>query len=76
MLVSNVVLHVELLLAELAAVGALEARRFTAVVLEVGRYRALRRVTLPTTRAREPRLQFSWTSLQRLVLQPWQRQHL
>ena len=50
----DVILHVELLLAEFAAVGALEARRFAAVVPVVGRHRALRRVTLATARTRIP----------------------
>lgn len=53
MLVPNVVLYIELLFAKLAAVRALEARRFAAVVLEVGGDGALRGVALPAARTRE-----------------------
>jgi len=52
-LVPNVILDVELLLAKLAAVRALEARRFAAVVLEVGRDGALRGVALTASGTRE-----------------------
>lgn len=65
MLVPNVILDVELLLAKLAAVRALEARRFAAVVLEVGRDGALRGVALTAARTREagprsPRAPATW----------------
>ena len=49
----NVILHVEFLFAKLAAVRALEARRFAAVVLEVGRHGALRGVALAAARTRK-----------------------
>ena len=71
-----VVLDVELLLAQLAAVGALEARRLPAVVFEVGRDGALRRVRLPTPGAGEPRLALPRAILRLIILEPGQRQHL
>lgn len=75
MLVPYVILDVELFLAQLAAIGALETRRFAAIVLEVGRHRALGRVTLSATRTREPSFNLSWTSFRALVLEPGRRQH-
>lgn len=49
MLVPDMILHIELLFAKHAAVGALEARRLAAVVLVVGRDGALRGVALATS---------------------------
>lgn len=58
MLMPDVVLHIELLLAEFAAVRTLEARRFAAVVLVMSRNGALRGVALAAARTRKagPRL--------------------
>lgn len=53
MLVPDMVLHIKLLLAKHATVGALEARRLAAVVLVVGRDGALRGVALATARTLE-----------------------
>lgn len=76
-LMSNVVLHVELLFAKLAAIGALETRRFAAVVLVMSRYGALRGVTLAAARTRVagPRLPQAPAAGTR-ILGPRQRQHL
>lgn len=52
-LVPDMVLHIELLFAKHAAVGALEARRLAAVVLVVGRDGALRGVALAAARTQE-----------------------
>lgn len=73
MLVPNVTLHIELLFAKFAAVGALEARRLAAVVLEVSRDGALRAVALPAARTRVagPRLPRASTRVG--VLEPRQR---
>jgi len=46
----DMVLHIELLFAKHAAVGALETRRLAAVVLVVGRNGALRGVALAAAR--------------------------
>lgn len=69
-LVSYVILDVELFLAQLAAIRALETWRFPAIVLEVGRHRALGRVTLSTTWTRESSFNLSRASLRVLVLDP------
>lgn len=69
-LVPYVILNVELFLAQLAAIGALEARRFAAIVLEVGRHRALGRVTLSTTWTGKSAFTLSRASLRVLVLDP------
>lgn len=71
MLVPYVILDVELFLAQLAAIRALESRRFAAIVLEVGGDRALGRVTLSTTWTRETYLALSRASFRALVLEPW-----
>lgn len=52
-LVSDMVLHIELLFAKHAAVGAFETRRLAAVILVVGRDGALRGVALATARTLE-----------------------
>ena len=65
-----VILDVELFLAQLAAIRALETWRFPAIVLEVGRHRALGRVTLSTTWTRESSFNLSRASLRVLVLDP------
>jgi len=52
-LVPDMVLHIELLLAKHATVGALEARWLAAVVFIVGRDGALRGVALATARTLE-----------------------
>lgn len=69
-LVPYVILDVELFLAQLAAIRALETWRFPAIVLEVGRHRALGRVTLSTTWTRESGFTLSRASLRVLVLDP------
>lgn len=69
-LVPYVILDVELFLAQLAAIRALETWRFPAIVLEVGRHRALGRVTLSTTWTRESSFNLSRASLRVLVLDP------
>lgn len=69
-LVPYVILDVELFLAQLAAIRALETWRFSAIVLEVGRHRALGRVTLSTTWTRESGFTLSRASLRVLVLDP------
>ena len=69
-LVPYVLLDVELFLAQLAAIRALETWRFPAIVLEVGRHRALGRVTLSTTWTRESGFTLSRASLRVLVLDP------
>lgn len=76
MLVSNVILHIELLFAKFAAVGALEARRFAAVVLEVSRHGALRGVGFPAARARVAGPRFPRALARVGLLEPRQRQHL
>lgn len=69
-LVPYVILDVELFLAQLAAIRALETWRFPAIVLEVGRHRTLGRVTLSTTWTRESGFTLSRASLRVLVLDP------
>lgn len=59
-LVPDMVLHIELLFAKHAAVGALEARRLAAVVLVVGRHGALRGVALAAARTLEADPHLPW----------------
>lgn len=70
MLVTNVILNVELLLAKLPAVRTLESRRLSAVILEVSCHGALRSVTLATSRTRKARSKFVETSIEILILGP------
>lgn len=69
-LVPYVILDVELFLAQFATIRTFEARRFAAIVLEVGRHRALGRVTLSTTWTRKSGFTFSRASIRVLVLDP------
>lgn len=73
MFVPNVVLHIELLFAKFAAVGALEARRFAAVVLVVSRDGALRGVALAAARTRVAGPRLPRAPARVGLLQPWQR---